>query len=151
MHTRRFREAIVELERVLEQDPTRLRASLLLEDAYALTGNHELAVSVRAAQLAASGADTAALERAWSAAGAAGYWRWRLAELERVVGRRYVPPSEFARAYAALGQRDLELQWLERAYRERDQMEQLQVSPYYDALRSDPRFQRLVKRVGLPG
>jgi serine/threonine-protein kinase len=151
VYARRFREAIVELERVLEQDPTRLRASLLLEDAYALTGNHELAVSVRAAQLVTSGADKAELEGAWTAAGAAGYWRWRLAELERAVGRRYVPPSEFARAYAALGRRDLALEWLERAYRERDQMELLQVSPYYDALRSDPRFQRLVKRVGLPG
>jgi len=43
------------------------------------------------------------------------------------------------------------LQWLRRAYEEHSpSMPMLQMDPSFDSLRSDPRFQELVRRVGIP-
>jgi eukaryotic-like serine/threonine-protein kinase len=50
-----------------------------------------------------------------------------------------------------LGDRACALQWLEKGYQERDDlMIQLNVDPVFDGLHSEPRFQDLVRRVGLP-
>jgi hypothetical protein len=50
-----------------------------------------------------------------------------------------------------LGQRDHALLALEQGVEERDpDVTELQVDPAYDSIRSDPRFQALVKKVGLP-
>ena len=52
---------------------------------------------------------------------------------------------------ASLGNRDRALQWLRRAYEEHSpSMPMVQMDPSFDTLRSDPRFQDLVRRVGLP-
>jgi serine/threonine-protein kinase len=57
-----------------------------------------------------------------------------------------------ARLYSALGEEDQAFVWLERAYQERDyDLNTLRVSPYFDALRSDPRYPQLLKRLGLEG
>ncbi len=41
--------------------------------------------------------------------------------------------------------------WLERGYRERDPlMTVLDLHPFFDPLRSDPRFQDLLRRIGFP-
>ena len=57
-----------------------------------------------------------------------------------------------ARLYSYGGERDRALQWLERAYQERVQdMIYLRVSPTWDPLRDDPRFQDLVRRMNFPG
>jgi hypothetical protein len=54
-------------------------------------------------------------------------------------------------AYAALGESDEAFVSLERAYEDRrDRMVWLNVDPLLDPLRSDPRFDDLVRRVGLP-
>jgi hypothetical protein len=81
---------------------------------------------------------------------ASSYWQWRLTRLEQAAARRYVPPHRFAQVLAVLGDHDAALDRLEQAYDERDQMELLKVSPYYDPFRSHPRFQQLVARVGFP-
>ena len=53
--------------------------------------------------------------------------------------------------YAILGDRDHAFAWLERCYKEHDgELESLRVAPYWDNIRSDPRFADLVRRVGLP-
>jgi serine/threonine-protein kinase len=51
--------------------------------------------------------------------------------------------------YAALGNRDQAMNWLEKGYEERFNPGVL-LRPGFDPLRSDPRFETLVRRIGLP-
>ena len=69
----------------------------------------------------------------------------------RQLERRYpVDPAAFAWAYLGMGKKDETLACLEKAYaRHSNMMDTLKVEPAWDPLRSDPRFQRLVRRVGL--
>jgi Flp pilus assembly protein TadD len=74
-----------------------------------------------------------------------------LAELLKSASERYVSPYNIALIYNGLGERDKTLAWLERGYEQRDQkMVFLKVEPKWNNLRADPRFQSLVRRVGLP-
>jgi TolB-like protein len=58
---------------------------------------------------------------------------------------------EIALVYAGLGEIDEAFTWLERSYDARDKgLTYLKIDPCVDPLRSDPRFARLVQRVGLP-
>jgi TolB-like protein/DNA-binding winged helix-turn-helix (wHTH) protein/Tfp pilus assembly protein PilF len=69
----------------------------------------------------------------------------------RQLDRRYpVDPAAFAWAYMGMGKKDETLAWLDKAYaRHSNIMDTLKVDPAWDPLRSDPRFQTLVRRVGL--
>jgi tetratricopeptide (TPR) repeat protein len=58
--------------------------------------------------------------------------------------------SEIALMYVGLGEKDQAMKWLEQAYEEHFNPSIL-VRPAFDPLRSDPRFQNLVHRIGLPG
>lgn len=51
--------------------------------------------------------------------------------------------------YVALGDKDQAIKWLEKGYEERFNPGVLE-RPCFDALRSDPRFQDLERRIGLP-
>jgi hypothetical protein len=65
--------------------------------------------------------------------------------------KEYVSPAELAILYAGLGDQEGALSSLERAYEAHDlQMQFLKVDPHYDSLRGEPRFQDLMRRVGLP-
>jgi hypothetical protein len=61
-----------------------------------------------------------------------------------------VSPAQLAMPYLALGEREEAFASLNKAYEAHDlQLQYLRVSPAYDPLRSDPRFQDLLRRVGL--
>jgi serine/threonine protein kinase len=63
----------------------------------------------------------------------------------------YVDPHLIAELYACAGDRHEALRWLERAYEERcSPMVYLAVHPPWDAIRDEPRFQSLVRRMKLP-
>ena len=65
--------------------------------------------------------------------------------------KEYVSPAELATLYIGLGDKEAALDSLERAYRAHDlQMQYLKVDPHFDALRSEARFQDLMRRTGLP-
>jgi len=67
------------------------------------------------------------------------------------TSKEYVSPGELAVLYAALGEREQAFASLERAYAAHDlQLQYLGVDPPFDSLRSDPHFQDLARRVGLP-
>jgi len=76
--------------------------------------------------------------------------RAALAELLRAIRREPVAAVYVAGAYASIGDRDQAFAWLERAYAEHpSELISLKVEPGWDPLRGDPRFQRLLERVGL--
>jgi serine/threonine-protein kinase len=71
-------------------------------------------------------------------------------QLVQYSKQRYVPAIVVALIYAGLGETDLALEWLEKAYEQRDpQMFRIKVVPSFDPLRSDPRFIALLKKMGL--
>jgi tetratricopeptide (TPR) repeat protein len=76
--------------------------------------------------------------------------RRALAELEKMNRLRPIDPAIVSWAYLGMGDKDRALSWLERAYAQHSNaMTSLKVEPRYDALRSDPRFQNLMRRVEL--
>jgi hypothetical protein len=65
--------------------------------------------------------------------------------------RQEIPPLRIAQLYAGLGEKQRALDWLEKAYDERDPMMAfLNVSPSLDSLHSERRFQDLVRRMNFP-
>ena len=65
--------------------------------------------------------------------------------------RQFVSPGAFVVIYAALGDKDQAFAWLGKAFKERsDIMVELKVAPELDPLRSDPRFQDLLRRMSFP-
>jgi tetratricopeptide (TPR) repeat protein len=71
-------------------------------------------------------------------------------KLERRSRQGYVSPTAFAYIYAALGDKEKAIAYLEKGYEERAfQMQFLKIDPRWDKLRNDPRFADLMRRVGL--
>jgi hypothetical protein len=70
-------------------------------------------------------------------------------ELKERSRHHYVFPSVFAYAYLGLEDKAQALTWLERAYEEQEGMFSLKADPSFDPLRSEPRFQALMRRVNL--
>jgi len=74
-----------------------------------------------------------------------------LQELQGIVEKDGIGTYEVALIYAGLGEKDQAFQWLDRAYREHNKgLIFLKVDAPFDALRPDPRFQDLVRRMGFP-
>jgi tetratricopeptide (TPR) repeat protein len=97
------------------------------------------------------------VDHAFSAAGYEGALRQYAKEMEHAQATKQIfVPWNLAGVYAALGDRNRALFWLEQAYRHRDMTSDdpgltlLDIDPALDPLRSDPRFKNLAHRVGLP-
>jgi tetratricopeptide (TPR) repeat protein len=92
---------------------------------------------------------TANLARAYAASGRKAEALRLLNDLKKQSGERYPHTSEIATIYAALGDNDQAMTWVEKGYEERFNPGVL-LRPGFDPLRSDPRFQQLLRRIGLP-
>jgi TolB-like protein/DNA-binding winged helix-turn-helix (wHTH) protein len=148
---RRPDRVIVESRKLLELFPESRRAQTGLGWALYSAGQYEEGL----AQLRkAGGADPSmsdAAERGFAEDGPRGA---ALALAERLVARaesRYVDPRSIAANYARAGEIEAALRWLERAYEDRSPLLVLiKVNPAFDSLRTDPRFEDLLRRIGLP-
>jgi TolB-like protein/DNA-binding winged helix-turn-helix (wHTH) protein/Tfp pilus assembly protein PilF len=93
----------------------------------------------------------ARLQEAFATSGARGYWRQTLEDYKESAKSAYVPSVLVAEACIRVADKECAFQWLEKGFEERDDlMINLKVEPVFDEIRSDPRFQDLVRRVGLP-
>jgi tetratricopeptide (TPR) repeat protein len=70
--------------------------------------------------------------------------------LKRLAKGEKTSKQNIALVYAALGDKDKAFSWLEKAYQERaGALATLKTEPALDSLRSDPRFDDLLRRIGL--
>ncbi len=153
-YARRYDESLREARKALEMDPTYVIALRDLGLVYAQTSRQEEAVQEFRKAVEFSGGGTAyhaELAQALALAGHEADARRELAELERISKSRYVSPYYMGTAHLALGERDRAFEYLERALEERSHgLTFLRIDPSLDAVRSDPRYADLVRRVGFP-
>jgi hypothetical protein len=91
------------------------------------------------------------LGHAYAVAGKTDEARGVLSELKALSRDRYVLPFGIAVIYTGLGEKDEAIDWLEKAYEERNGwMVYLREEPRLEPLRSDPRFQDLLARMNFP-
>jgi DNA-binding winged helix-turn-helix (wHTH) protein/TolB-like protein len=153
-YARRYEAAIVELRKVLEAEPTAFAARLTLAQCH--WQRHEWKRAIPEGERALSDSSGSAWALAWLgyAYGASGdreRGRAALARLEALGGERYVPAFYRALVHVGLDQNDDALADLEAARRERSGwMVFLKVEPELGVLRSEPRFQELLRKVGRP-
>ena len=138
-------QGIEQLKKTIELAPTWPRAHVLLGYCYVEKGMWNEAVEeiqkagspgfvVRARIYAATGKRDEALKI--------------IAEMKQQPN---ASPLAFANIYNALGEKDQAFEWLEKAYAEgAPLLRALQTGKMWDPLRSDPRFEDLLKRMGLP-
>ena len=151
---RRYPQAIIPIQKTLELDPNFRVAHRFLGQVYEQDRIFDRAAAEleRAAELSDNNPiDLGALGHLYALSGQRDSALRILDQLRRLATRRYISGYEFALVYVGLGRRDDAVRWLEKAFEERSAwMLHLKVDPRLDPLRSDPRFQDLQKRVGLP-
>jgi predicted Zn-dependent protease len=104
----------------------------------------------KAVQLSGGNATCLAnLARAYVASGKKNEAEKLLSDLKRRSDSSHSLAAEIAMVYTSLGDSDQAMSWLKRGYEERFNPGVL-LRPGFDPLRSDPRFEDLVRRVGLP-
>ena len=152
-NARRYDEAIREFRDVLALRPDdRLPLWPL---GWALICNHQAEEAIPELEKAVSLTDSSpgvisALIWAYARAGRRADALPLLRELKKRQQTGYVPAGAFVNAYLGLGDNDEAFAWFERAYEEQSNiLIYIKVFPLFDPLRGDPRFQDLVRRVGL--
>jgi len=152
-HARRYDEAIERGRKILEFDPSFAPAHLLLGQAYLQKGLHAQAISELQSATSLSGNSPIYMAQVGVAYAAAGKNAEALGvtdQLQKVAKQRYVSSYGLAQIYAALGDKQRAMKWLQSAYDERAVwMEYLKMDPVLDSVRSLPRFQDLVRQMGL--
>jgi len=152
----RVDEALEQLKKTLEMDPRFASAHQTLGWAYLNMGKHEEAIQEFQQALQLSGTDDTDhmvdLGFAYAAAGKREQARKILAKLQKLHEQGVVPSGSIAILYGSLGELDEAFAWLEKAYEERDpELTYIKVpARRFEPLRHDPRYQDMLRRMGLP-
>ncbi len=147
-----YDESIRQSRKTIEMDPNFALAHNQLAQAYLEKHMNDEAVAElrKAVQLSGNSPTCIAnLARAYVASGKKSEAVKLLGDLKKSSNPGYSNASEIAMIYASLGDTDQAMNWLEKGYEERFNPGVL-LRPGFDPLRSNPRFQNLVRRIGLP-
>ena len=148
----RYEESVEAARELIKLEPNFWAGHWALAIAHAYKGEYAEAFKsyAEAEALDASPMIRAAHAHALAVSGDSGGAQALLAELKRREADTYVPPYYLALIHLALGEREHALEYLEKAYRERDgSLPLVKVDRRLDALRPDPRLQDLIKRLDL--
>jgi tetratricopeptide (TPR) repeat protein len=147
-------KAIEQLRYAIDLDPNYWFDYCFLGRAYEQKGRLPKAIETNKRGLALEGntALWAGLGHAYAVSGKKSDTQKILDQLKELSTQRYVAPYNVAVIYAGLGEKDEAFRWLQRAYDERSYIlaVYLNTDSRLDSPRSDPRFDELRRRIGLP-
>jgi len=149
-----YEAAIEQLHRTVEMDPNYPVTYWILGLTLRKIGRHELAIAEGEKGVKLSGGS--ALMRAALAQTLATTDRRKdalqiLDDLTTLSKEKYVSPYFFAGIHVGLGEDDRAIEYLEKSYEEHSHwLIYLHIDPSMDRMRSNPRFQDLLRRIGLP-
>lgn len=91
------------------------------------------------------------LEESFQKDGYPGFVRVKTVWLENLTGKDYVYPTDLAKGYATLGEKNKAFDWLEKAVEARiPDVLSIRYAPAFDNLRGDARFQKIVAQMNFP-
>jgi tetratricopeptide (TPR) repeat protein len=143
-----YDEAIADLEKTLELDENFASTLGNLGNAYQFKGDHAKSIEIRSRELEVSGnqIEAARVRDVFAKSGWNGYLRYMVQSRPA-----YASFYGLAICYAELGEKDKAFQALNRSYEIRESLiQRIKVDPRLSSLRGDPRFDELVRRIGLP-
>jgi non-specific serine/threonine protein kinase len=147
----RYDEAITSAQTALAIQPDMPIGGSHLELALAALGKHDEHLARQRQRYGSDPELLAALEQGLTEAGYKGAQR-RIAHVlaSRYDGPGSVNPRTVAQIFFYAGENDLAIEWFEKAYEQREPNLPYLGRPYWEPLRSDPRFQDLLRRIGIP-
>jgi TolB-like protein/DNA-binding winged helix-turn-helix (wHTH) protein/Tfp pilus assembly protein PilF len=148
-----YDESIRQSRKTIEMDPNFALAHHQLGQAYLQKHMYDEAVAEMQTAVRLSGGSptsVANLARAYVASGKRSEAVKLLSDLKKRSIPGYSNAAEIAMIYASLGDADQAMNWLDKGYEERFNPGVL-LRPGFDPLRSDSRFQNLLRRIGLSG
>jgi TolB-like protein/Tfp pilus assembly protein PilF len=151
-YARQYDQAIVQLRKTIELDQNWYLAHSVLCQTHSYKGQYAEAIAEceKARGLNDDPAVLSFLAYAYARSGKREEAMKIVGQMHELARQRYVPLYGFGVAYAGLGDKDQAFQWLERSLQDRSwEINYLNVDSNMDSLRSDPRFNDLVKRIGL--
>ena len=150
-YARRFDDAIAQARRALELDPSFVMARHLIGCSLMWQGNTAGAIAEFQKERTL---DTmiwadAGLGQAYAMSGERTKAEQILRNFEDLAKQRYVSPSAAMFVYLELGEKEKAMDLLERCYEVQEISSAIRVDRTFDPLRKEPRFQALLKKVGL--
>ena len=150
----RYDEAIQQYRKALELDPNFAMAHGNLATAYEAKGMEEQAIEEYLKAGALSGESPARVQerrRAYEQGGRRGFARKQLELATAEWKGWHWTATNIAQLHAYLGQGDEAMRWLEKAYEARSgSLVWIDMGDGWKEIRSDPRFQALLRRIGFP-
>ena len=151
---RQYNESMEQLRRTVELDANYPVTYWVLGVLLRKLDRHEEAIAEGERSVMLSGGSPlmrAALAQTLATAGRTENANQILDDLTRLAQQKYVAPYFFAGVHAGLGEYHRAVECLEKSYEEHSHwLLYLHIDPSMDGLRSHPRFQELLRRVGLP-
>ncbi len=151
MMQRDYAGALEEYDQVLQLDPMFYRVYSSKARLFSLMGRYEEAIALFERARALGGDIPSLLAALGDTLARAGFvWEARslLDELQATAKARWIPAASLAVVNIGLGDLDAALTHLETACERHEMLGGLKMHPAYDPLRSEPRFQRILKRIG---
>ncbi len=153
LHTGRSQEALGWVEKALELDPDFWGAHWAMGNYYREQSRYRESIDEFRQSVSLSNGNTvslASLGYAYALSGQRSEALEVVSRLEELAEQRYVSPAFLGFIHAGLDETDLAFERLEEAFQQRSRyLAWLKVAPEYEKLRSDPRYQQLLTRIGL--
>jgi tetratricopeptide (TPR) repeat protein len=149
---RQFDAALKDARIRSEHQPDSAGVHEILSNAYWMKGMEQEASTELELSLILGGEKDAAakVHNAFQRGGFRAVLELRLDELKQRAKRGYVSPMSFAELYGALRRKEETLRFLEASYEEHSpQLVHIQSNAVFDFLHSEPRYQTIVKNMGL--